>query len=188
MNSIGWSPFFGLAFIFVLLPVLSGCTPDANAAIISPQLGYVEATATNQPLVSPEEVAVVEEPPTLADLSTEEIRMGLPDEIVALMDSVDLAAGETLALTQGCVGCHALDPDVQMAGPTWHNIGNRAVTRALALGKEGPATYLYESISAPNAYVVENFQPNVMPQNYLDVLSDEDFATLIAYLLSLQEE
>ncbi len=39
---------------------------------------------------------------------------------------------------------------------------------------------------APNAYIEEGFQPNIMPLNFADRLSSQDMADLIAYMLSLK--
>jgi hypothetical protein len=92
----------------------------------------------------------------------------------------------------GCAGCHVLTA----VGPKWPaeggepGIGSRAETRFQASGYTGQATsaaqYLFESIVLPNAYVVEGFQPNVMPQNYAGRISAQDVADLIAYMLSLR--
>ncbi|MEM7128372.1 MAG: c-type cytochrome [Chloroflexota bacterium] len=185
MNFSRRNSFVILLLILVLSLVLTGCTPDANAAIISPRLGQVEATATAQPLVGPVEEVEEVAPPTLAELSTEEIRAGLPEEIASLMDSVDPANGPILALANACQGCHINeDPNAQLAGPNWIGLGDRSVLRAIDLEKDGPAAYLYESIIDPNTYIVDGYQGNQMPATYLETLSDEDLATLIVYILS----
>jgi hypothetical protein len=68
-----------------------------------------------------------------------------------------------------------------MTGPTWYNLGDTAVGRVPDLG---PAEYIHQSIVAPNDHVVEGYSANIMPQNYGTMLSQEDLATLIAYLIS----
>jgi len=93
----------------------------------------------------------------------------------------DLANAETLAVTNACVGCHSLDPEAKMTGPTWHNVGDTAVTRIEGMS---PAAYLYNSIVAPNDYVVEGFPGNVMTPTFGDTLSTQELGDLIAYLLA----
>ena len=90
--------------------------------------------------------------PMLADLSPDEIVAGLDDSFIAALGTATPANGETLALTNGCIGCHALDPEATMTGPTWYNIGNIAITRVEG---QSPAYYLHQSIVAPNEYVNE---------------------------------
>ncbi len=101
------------------------------------------------------------------------------------MTDADPARGEQLTLTNGCIGCHALNPNQVMAGPTWHNVGATAATRVEG---ESAALYLYNSIFHPNDYVVEGYMPNIMLQIYEQTLNDQDIADIIAYLLSLQDE
>jgi len=187
MNSFMRSPILWIGLACFVLPFLAGCTPDANAEIISPNLGPIEvAQLEGGQIAAP--VAEEETAPTLAELSEEEIYAGLPEEIAAAIPNADPANAETLALTRGCTGCHALDSDQVMTGPTWYNMGNIAVARAQASGSASPAEYLYTSIHAPNEYIVPDYQPNLMPQNYSDQLSDQEFADLVEYLLSQRQE
>lgn len=169
----------GLA-VLALATVLSGCAPDANAEIISPQLG--------QQLYAKEVSEVVEAEPTvapltLADLAPEEVTAGLPEDFAAALAAADAANGQNVALTNGCVGCHSTDPAVTMTGPSWHNIGDVAVNRVPG---ESPALYLYQSITAPDAYIVPGYPSGIMPQIYADTIPQEDLADLVAYLLSQQ--
>ncbi|MCS6826170.1 MAG: cytochrome c [Caldilinea sp.] len=165
--------------LFVVIVVAAACAPDATQLIISPQLGEqlaareagnIVAAATPTPL------------PRLADLTPEEIVAGLPEDFAAALAAANPANGEQIALVRGCVGCHSLDPNVALAGPTWHNIGDTAVSRVRG---ESPALYLYESIVNPNAFVVPNYPANVMPANFGELLSTQELADLVAYLLSL---
>jgi hypothetical protein len=45
--------------------------------------------------------------------------------------------------------------------------------------------YLRQSISDPNAYVVEGFPASVMPNTYVKDLTEEDIHNLVAYMLSM---
>lgn len=186
MKSLVRSPFFITGIALILMPLLASCSPNASAEIISPNLGPIEIAKLEGNQI---EAIVAEAPPTLAELSDEEIYAGLPDGIAAAMADADPANGETIAFSLAvvstpCSGCHNLEPQGG-TGPTWLNIGDTAVARSLTTGDPGPAAYLYHSINAPGDYIVPNYT-NVMPAIYSDELGDEDFADLIAYLLSQQ--
>lgn len=189
MNSLLRSPIYWICgLLLIVLLVFTGCAPDANAHILSPQLGAIEIAERAGAII----VAIEPEaPPTLAELSPSEIVAGLEDlapEVAAALENPDLANAEALYLSRGCNGCHKFDPDDQVVGPTWYNIGNTAVARAEAAGDPSPAAYLYVSISNPNAYLVSGYQADNMPQNFDDLLSPQDYADLVAYLLEQQEE
>jgi len=152
-------------------------TVEAGGLLPSPTPSRVSSTPT--PAATPTEPApeaAAEADPALA---------GLPDDVLAAMTDADPARGEQLTLTNGCIGCHALNPNQVMAGPTWHNVGATAATRVEG---ESAALYLYNSIFHPNDYVVEGYMPNIMLQIYEQTLNDQDIADIIAYLLSLQDE
>lgn len=173
---------FGPAGLVALLGLaamlaLASCAPNADAALLSPNLGAVlEAQAAGG------QVAAVPTPvpPMLAELAPEEVFAGVPDDLSAAIASADIANGPTLATNNGCIGCHSLDPAATMTGPTWQNVGDTAIVREPGLS---PAEYLHQSIVAPGSFVVPGY-PNVMPATYGETLSTEDLATLIAYLLS----
>lgn len=108
---------------------------------------------------------------------------GLPEGVLAAMETADAERGQQLSLAQGCVGCHAMNPDQIMAGPTWHNMAQTARTRVEG---ESAGLYLYNSIMYPNDYIVEGYLPNIMLQIYDDMLDDQQTADIIAYLLTLE--
>lgn len=114
-------------------------------------------------------------------------------DVSASLPPGDAGRGKSLAEGPlGCASCHILTA----VGPKWAaegaepGIGARAEDRFQAPGYTGSATsaeqYLLESIVLPNAYVVEGFQADLMPQNFGDRLSAQDAADLIAYMLSLR--
>lgn len=172
------------AFVAVLLA--AACAPDANISIISPELGaQLAAIEAGQSIVR-EPTPV---PPKLAELSTEEIFAGMSEELAAAVQAADPAAGASLALSPGsglasCTGCHFLDPAQTAVAPTWHNLGDTAVSHAALAGLPGPAEYIHQSIIAPSSYVVSGYTSGTMPETYGEGLSEDDLATLIAYLLS----
>jgi mono/diheme cytochrome c family protein len=173
----GWT----VASLLLLVLTLAACAPDATQLIISPQLGeQLAALESGSEIVA----AVPTEAPTLSDLTPDEIVAGLPDDFAAALAVAQPANGEQIALARGCIGCHALDPDVVMTGPTWYHMGDTAISR---VRDESPALYLYKSIVAPGDYIVPNYPNNIMPANYGEQLSIEELADLVAYLLEQNE-
>ena len=171
---------FGLlmASLVIVALMATACAPDPNELIISPQLGeQMTARDAGQEIVRAEPTPL----PLLSNLTPEQIVAGLPEEILAALPNADLAHAEQLALANGCIGCHALDPAAQMTGPTWHNVGNAAVGRVPG---ESPGYYLYDSITNPGSYTVANYPAGIMPATYVDTLSPTDLADLVAYLLA----
>lgn len=117
---------------------------------------------------------------------------GVGTDITIELPEGDAARGEQLALAQGCSGCHIS----QQIGPAWPptdsqpGIGARAEERFTQADYTGNAEnaqqYLLESIVQPNVYIVEGYQANIMPQNYGELVTDQQAADLIAYMLSLK--
>ncbi len=100
-----------------------------------------------------------------------------PPEWTAGLIVGDPSNGEALFNSLGCSGCHSLEPDTVLVGPSLAGVGERAAERV-----EGtPAlTYLRQSITDPTAYVVEGFNP-VMPSfAHLEGAEIED---LVAFLM-----
>ena len=103
-----------------------------------------------------------------------------PAEWTAGLITGDAANGETLFNTLGCAGCHSLEPNVTMVGPSLAGVGQRAGERV----ENTPAlTYLRQSITDPAAYVVEGFQPIMPSFAHLDDAQIED---LVAFLMAQQ--
>jgi mono/diheme cytochrome c family protein len=164
-----------------LVGLLGGCTPNANAQIISPQLGAqlyaLEASGEV-------EIAPTPEPLRIATMTPEEITAGLDADFAGALAAANPDNGQALALANGCVGCHTLDPNQQMAGPTWFHVGDTAANRQPGVS---PALYLHDSIWDPNKYVTPGYPSGVMPQTFQDILSQEDLADLVAFLLAQHE-
>jgi cytochrome c2 len=89
-----------------------------------------------------------------------------------------------------CSTCHYVDSAQSLIGPGLQNIGLRAWTHIedSGLPYESAAEYLYNSIIHPNEYIVEGYAANIMPQNYGDILSQDDLYNLVAYLFTLDTE
>jgi mono/diheme cytochrome c family protein len=157
---------------------VAGCAPNADSALISPNLGPQLVLAQSAGDV---EIVPTPVPPKLAELTADAIYAGLDPAVADAVANATIADGETIALTFGCIGCHATDPNEVKTGPTWHNVGDTAITR---IAGESPALYLYQSITDPNAYVVPSYPGNIMPANFSDTMTPEQIATMVAYLLA----
>ena len=170
-----------MVILLVLSAVVAGCAPNASAQLVSPQLG--------EQLYAEEANAVAEVEPTpapvkFAELTPEEVTAGLPEDFAAALAAADASKGETVALTNGCIGCHATDPAVTMTGPTWYQVADHAANRIPGMS---PANYLYTSIVEPGSYVVPNYPAGIMPAIYGETIPPEDLANLVAYLLAQHE-
>ena len=159
-------------------PVVTDTVPLELPAQETPEVVVAEPPVPSEP-----EPAT---PTTLAEMDVDAIYAGLPAEIAAFFpDGADAELGKETALTSGCTACHSLQPDVVQVGPSWYGVADRAVTRVPG---QSPALYIYTSITQPNEYVVEGFQPDLMPAIYGQILSDEQIANIMAYLLTMDGE
>jgi mono/diheme cytochrome c family protein len=109
-------------------------------------------------------------------------------EVAAIGDAAngeDLFASATIGTNNapGCITCHSLEPDVVIVGPSQAGLGTRAETRVPGQSAED---YIRESITVPNAYIVEGFTEGVMYQNYATDLTEDQINDIIAYTLTLK--
>lgn len=81
-----------------------------------------------------------------------------------------------------CAGCHALEPDTIVIGPSLAGVATRAETR---MDGYDARDYIETAILNPGAYLVEGFN-DVMPKNFGKELTSADFDAVVAYLLSLK--
>lgn len=158
--------------------LISACEPNAAGVLLSPDMGPALIAQEAGQVV---EAKPTEPPPVLSELTPEQIYAGLPPDLATAVTSADIAQAPLLATTKGCIGCHDLDPNKVMTGPTWHNVGDTAITRVPG---ESPAEYLHQSIVNPNAFVVPGYPANIMPQTFGDQLTTQELGDMIAYLLS----
>jgi mono/diheme cytochrome c family protein len=151
-----------LITLLAMTALLAACQPNPENLIISPNLGEQLAA------IEAGQEVVAAKPKTLADLAPEEVIAGLPEDVVAALANADPVNGEAVATANGCIACHAI-------------VGNTAVNRVTG---EGPANYLYNSIVNPTAYVVSGYTAGVMPAIYADVLTVQDQADIVAFILA----
>jgi mono/diheme cytochrome c family protein len=81
-----------------------------------------------------------------------------------------------------CGICHSTDPGDDDVGPSLAGVAERAADRGL-----DAAAYLRESITDPDAYVVEGYREGQMLPIYEERLSPDQIDALVEYLLSLNE-
>ncbi len=93
-----------------------------------------------------------------------------------------VARGQQVYTSAGCAGCHTIEGISNgVVGPNLTKIGETAASRKDGVSAED---YIRESVLNTNAFLVEGFQPNIMPQNYGQQLSNRQLDDLIAFLLA----
>ena len=102
-----------------------------------------------------------------------------PERGKALYESKTLGSKSA----EGCVSCHAYDETKgdDSKAPFTKGTGARAATRVPGMTAE---EYIRESITTPDAYVVENYKAGDMYQEWAKDLSKQEMDDLIAYLLT----
>ena len=123
---------------------------------------------------------------TYARRTTGAARGSAADAIPAKLEALsagDAASGEQIfTVVQPCHTCH-IDVPVGPPFPGEPPLATLAATRRPGYSAE---SYLYESIMNPSAYVVPGFQGDIMPENFGGILTQQDLADLVAYLMTMQ--
>jgi cytochrome c oxidase subunit 2 len=90
-----------------------------------------------------------------------------------------------LFTTQACGSCHTLSDAnaIGIVGPSLEEIGTIAGERVPGLDSQN---YITQSILEPDAYVLEGYTSNLMPNNYGERLTAEELQALVEYLLEQQ--
>ena len=97
--------------------------------------------------------------------------------------SIDyVALGAQLATDLGCLVCHSIDGSAAL-GPTWAGLAGSTVSLDDGSTVTATASYIRESIVAPDAKIVAGYTAGVMQNNYSG-LSDEELTALVAYISS----
>jgi mono/diheme cytochrome c family protein len=103
-------------------------------------------------------------------------------EIASPVSDDPVVRGELVFKNNGCIGCHTItNISSGTVGPNLTQIGTTAATRVDGQSAE---EYIHNSIVNPNAYIVEGFNPDIMPKNFGEVISESDLNDLIAFLLA----
>lgn len=93
--------------------------------------------------------------------------------------------GEQLSRSNGCIGCHSLDGS-RLPGPTWQGLYGSEVTLADGSTVTVDDQYLLEAIVDPNAQIHQGFPPNLMPQTYDEMLSEEQISDIIEFIKTVE--
>ena len=92
------------------------------------------------------------------------------DEVIKYFNNTD--KGKELYDTNGCAGCHSIDTDAILVGPSLKGIGEKY-----------DAAYLKNAILTPDKDVPEGFTAGIMPPF---ALPDADVAAIIKYMKSVK--
>lgn len=103
-----------------------------------------------------------------------------------------IAKGQALFQDQGCTACHTIEgvpQAVGVVGPSLTDIGVRAEERAKEAGVADAEAYIRRSVVEPNAFIAPECPsgpcpPGTMPQNFDDMLSEEQLNALVQFLLA----
>jgi nitric oxide reductase subunit C len=97
---------------------------------------------------------------------------------------------QTIDGAPGCITCHDPGPEEEKIGPSHDGIVTRSRETLASpeyTGSAGDAEgYLLESILEPDAFVRAGYPSGTMPQDYGEILSDQQIADLIAYIKTLE--
>jgi mono/diheme cytochrome c family protein len=107
----------------------------------------------------------------------------LPGEVVAVSQT-PAERGEALFFDTAttCLLCHAVDGQGGTRGPDLSGLASRAGGRVEGLGAE---EYIRQSILESTAFVVDGYDP-IMPPGLLNVVGEDNFDDLVAYLMTLE--
>lgn len=82
-----------------------------------------------------------------------------------------------------CATCHSIDGSERATGPGLKGI-------AAIITEQYPdrevVEFLHESILEPDAVIFENWSPDLMPENYEELLTEQQIDDVIAYMLTLE--
>lgn len=149
--------------------------------------------ATETPVTPEPTEEATEEPTEEATLETE---LSLQERFPDLPANADPTTGEILFSaivepggTRNCTTCHEVAEPIPGTGPYLYGIANRAGERVEG---ETAVEYLFTSIKYPNDYISPDqgdsvWAEGVMPQNWSEVLTDDDIYHIVAYLLTLDQ-
>lgn len=106
---------------------------------------------------------------------------GIPEECENA-DDPQVCWGERLYTSKTCNTCHSNQPGVVMAGPNWTTTWGATRNFTDGTSAVADATYIRQSIAAPQSQIVQGFESQNMPPFRLE---DQEIEALTAYIRSL---
>lgn len=110
------------------------------------------------------------------------------DWVAESQKGCDLGAelcGQRWSTNYGCFSCHSVD-GTELVGPSWLGLAGSNVQAEDGNSYLVDDAYLLESIINPNVKIHSGYPPNVMPQNFSEIIPEEQLQEIIAYIKSLQ--
>ncbi|HEX2980219.1 MAG TPA: cytochrome c oxidase subunit II [Anaerolineaceae bacterium] len=96
-----------------------------------------------------------------------------------------VALGEKVAKDNGCTACHSVDGKPSV-GPTWKGLYGSQRPLEDGTTVQADDDYLYRSIVDPHAQIAQGFPGTVMPNNYEEVLEQDQIRDVIEFIKSLK--
>ena len=157
-------------------PTLEATNPPTETPLPPTATSTPEPTATSSP-----------EPTATPEATATEIMSPL-DRMVSMRDPANGAIlfetfQETAGTGYSCANCHSPSSEEKLVGPGLLNIKSRALTRVQG---QSAAEYIYNSIVDPKAVAVEDYDPELMPDNWAEIYSNLEIFDIVAYLLTLE--
>ena len=161
-NKVRWRTGLLLAVSVVMIAAVA-CGDDSDDTPVSTTAPA--PTATAEPTAASEPTATQEPTATSVPAAPEP----------------DVTNGETLLVAQGCSSCHSTGTDT-VVGPGLSGLSERAGNR---VDGKTDVEYVTQSIRSPNAFVVPDFFPDLMPTTFSSSMTEVEIADVVAYLLQL---
>jgi cytochrome c2 len=161
----------------IRLTVLLGMLLLVTSTACSDQVDVVGAGSTDTRLTTTSSTTVAPTTTTAAPTTT---TTAAPTTTTTSIDYV--AVGAQLATDLGCRVCHSTDGSAGL-GPTWADLAGSTVALVDGSTVTATASYIRESIVAPDAKIVAGFSAGVMQNNYSGLSADE-LTALVAYISS----
>lgn len=185
----------------------AGTGASGRATVVLVEVDGEEVARTTVPTWQGRSVGVVD---VAVDPGTVDLRVALvdgDDETVLQEGPVEVAEGRRIVVEAtdappppgveegrrvfvasdrgSCDVCHSTTPGDDGVGPSLAGVATRAETAVPGMTAE---EYLRQSILDPDAVIAPGFRSGQMLGIYEDRLSEQDLESLIAYLMTLEEE
>ncbi len=93
--------------------------------------------------------------------------------------------GQQVYASSGCAACHNLTGEPGGIGPSWKGLYGADIALADGTTVKGDEEYIRNSILHPNDQIHAGYNPGLMPQNYADILNEEQITYLIEFIKTL---